>query len=595
MNNNVFTSSKKMAHHFLKPYFGIFLALVIVIPVAVICGQLIPWYVAQIITLISENGDKAAKFSQVLSAFYKLTFFTISSAFIGFYFFWLLHFKCIAPAGVTIVAELFEKMLKKDCRFWNTHSAGNIWGKIMLTRRTLAAQSSLGNLFYSGYAVFCSMLVILFLLYRISPSMVPVFILAGGIPLALYNYVSNNIKKASMQEAKFETSVFGKVVNTIANVFILKIFGSEIREQKNLEKDFDTLAKAMQKKNLINEKNACLQNAVVTFLQTGIILYAVYLWTNQQIQTGDVVYIITAASEFSGCVNAISWVMPFFKSRSATLKQNIKDFQTENEIVDAPLAKRLKITNGEIEIKNLTFSYNKTEPVLHKLSLLVKPKEKIGIIGLSGSGKTTLLHLLLRLINTPKGTIFIDGQDITEVTQESLHQALGFVPQDTSLFHRTIIDNIKYGRLKATDKEAKAAATAAFADNFIQTFPLKYKTPVGDKGIKLSGGERQRIGIARALLKNAPILLLDEATAALDSLSETYIQQATDKLVQNKTVIVVAHRLSTLKNMDRIIVLDNGKIVEAGTPQQLLKHKGKFAKLWALQKGEDLEETLVKC
>jgi len=412
-----------------------------------------------------------------------------------------------------------------------------------------------------------------------------IFICAGSVTLFIFNRLSNNVKKTSAQLAKFQALTKGKIVNLIANFFLLKTFGTEIREQQYLMHDTRKLAKAMQKNNWIEQINKFSLQLLTLVFECIVLIYAVYLWSKQLIQVGDIVFVIAVSTDFSNRLYSFGWVTSFFKSRGAILEKNLHTFRFPNEFEDDTHAKKLKIKHGLIEIKNLNFAYQ-DEPVLKNLNLTIKPKEKIGIVGLSGGGKTTLLHLLQRLINTPKNTIFIDGQDITSVTQESLHNSVAFVPQDTTLFHRTIAENIKYGEFKANKKEVVAAAKNSFSDVFINSCPQKYNTLVGDKGVKLSGGERQRIGIARALLKKAPILLLDEATSALDSQSENYIQRAITMLIKDKTVITIAHRLSTLKNMDRIIVLDNGCIVEEGTPQSLLDKHGKFAKLWNLQQGD---------
>ena len=266
----------------------------------------------------------------------------------------------------------------------------------------------------------------------------------------------------------------------------------------------------------------------------------------------------------------------YYKVKSAL---NLLDVEPNKNV----RAQKLKVNKGEIEIKNLHYAYRDGQAAIKNVSLKIRAGEKIGVVGISGGGKTTLLHLLQRFIEPPKGTIFIDNQDISDVKEESLHQAIAFIPQDTSLFHRSIGENIHYGDIKAAKKAVKDAAQKAYADKFIEDFPKGYETKVGDKGVKLSGGQRQRIGIARAILKNAPILLLDEATSALDSESEFYIQKSLEKLIKKKTVIAVAHRLSTLRNMDRIIVMEKGEIIEEGSPDELLKHQGKYAKLWNLQ------------
>jgi len=262
--------------------------------------------------------------------------------------------------------------------------------------------------------------------------------------------------------------------------------------------------------------------------------------------------------------------------------------------------KKLTVTAGGIEFENISFSFNETRRVLSGVTLKIQAKEKVALIGPSGSGKSTLVRLLMRLYNLESGVISIDQQNIQHVTQESLRLNIAFVPQDPTLFHRTIAENIRYGKPEATDDEVVAAAKLARCDEFITELPAGYKTYVGERGIKLSGGERQRVAIARAILKNAPILILDEATSSLDSNSEALIQDALNELMKDKTVIVIAHRLSTIRKMDRIIVVDDGKIIEQGSHDELLENENSlYKKLWELQAGgflksEDDDEEPVE-
>jgi ATP-binding cassette subfamily B protein len=263
------------------------------------------------------------------------------------------------------------------------------------------------------------------------------------------------------------------------------------------------------------------------------------------------------------------------------------------EIEDKPNATELEVDKGTITLHNVAFHYDDASQKNHvfsQLSLKVKPGEKIGLVGPSGGGKSTLIRLLLRFEDIVGGEITIDGQNIADVTQTSLRQAIAYVPQEPLMFHRTVAENIAYGQPEATLEQIRQAAELAYAGEFIEQLPDQYDTIVGERGVKLSGGQRQRVAIARAILKDAPILLLDEATSALDSESEVYIQEALWRLMQDRTAIVIAHRLSTIQKMDRILVLEDGKITEEGTHAQLLKHKGTYARLWKHQSGGFIED-----
>lgn len=265
-------------------------------------------------------------------------------------------------------------------------------------------------------------------------------------------------------------------------------------------------------------------------------------------------------------------------------------FETPHEVKDAYNAKSLDIKEGKIEFKNVDFSYHQTRKILNKFNLTIEPNEKIALIGPSGAGKSTVILLLMRLFNLDSGKILIDGQKISDVTLESLWQQISMVPQEPILFHRSLKENIRYGKPSATDEEVIKASKLAYCHEFIKDLPDGYNTYVGERGVKLSGGERQRVAIARAILKNAPILVLDEATSSLDSESERLIQDALINLMKNKTVLVVAHRLSTISKMDRIIVIKNGRISEEGTHASLLKKKdGIYKNLWELQAGGFIE------
>jgi len=304
------------------------------------------------------------------------------------------------------------------------------------------------------------------------------------------------------------------------------------------------------------------------------------------------IFIITYLGRVTGSLFAINGIVRGLEQAFLDASKVTDILSQSPEITDAEDAQDLTITSAQITLNNVSFAYQdaKQQTVISNLNLAIKSGQSIGLVGKSGGGKSTLTQLLLRYMDITSGEILIDGRNIAQVTQTSLREKIAYVPQDPYLFHRSLRDNIAYGKPNATDAEIIVAAKAAYAYDFIQDLPNGLHTVVGERGVKLSGGQRQRIAIARAILKNAPILILDEATSALDSESEAYIQKALQKLMENRTSIVIAHRLSTIAKLDRVIVLDKGKVVEDGTHAELLKKKGTYATLWNHQSGGFIEE-----
>jgi ATP-binding cassette subfamily B multidrug efflux pump len=298
----------------------------------------------------------------------------------------------------------------------------------------------------------------------------------------------------------------------------------------------------------------------------------------------------------SGMSHWIMWEMASLFENIGTIQDGIATLTRPRQVLDRPDAKPLQVTRGEVRFENVRFGYGKPQPVIDNFTLTVRPGEKVGLIGRSGAGKSTLVNLLLRFYDIDGGRILIDGQDIATVTQDSLRASIGMVTQDTSLLHRSVRDNIVYGRPSASDEDMVRAARRAQAQGFIETLTdphgrSGYEAHVGERGVKLSGGQRQRIAIARVMLKDAPILLLDEATSALDSEVEAAIQASLAALMQGKTVIAIAHRLSTIMALDRLVVLDQGRIVEEGDHRSLLAQGGLYARLWSHQCGGFLGES----
>jgi ATP-binding cassette subfamily B protein len=389
-----------------------------------------------------------------------------------------------------------------------------------------------------------------------------------------------------IKRAEADSLITGGLADTITNNSNIKIFSS----YKNEEKSFTNLAlnqfKIRKKSWDLGTVSDAVQGASMILVEFVALYYCVKLWQTSEITIGTIALVQSYYFRiFDKSWNMGKNIRSIYEA-IADANETTQILLTPHEVQDIPNANQLKVTSGLIEFQDVAFKYHTKVNVLNKFNLKINPLEKVALIGPSGDGKTTITKLLLRFTDIQSGEIKIDGQNISQVTQDSLRSKIAFVPQDPILFHRSLMENIRYGKPNATDQEVKAAAKIAHAHEFIEKCKDGYNTLVGERGIKLSGGERQRVAIARAVLKNSPILVLDEATSALDSESEFFIQDALKKLMENKTVIVIAHRLSTIMQMDRIIVLENGKIIEQGKHEELLKAKqGTYQKLWNIQAG----------
>jgi len=457
------------------------------------------------------------------------------------------------------VGELSQKVIRCAGEAKNIHmSVSRIYSNIFL---------ALLNLFFVGkVSLWFLFLVLLF----------------GSLSFIFSYRSSFVIRDLNKKSEESFDKYTGIMADSIGNALTVKTFGSEDYEISFVRKMY-CLARDARLSALVKMYDMLrIQNTAVCAFEICALCLLVFLWYNQRISVGDVTLVILMLNTVIMCVVRSMGDIFELNSSFGKLKAAMMPFEAPHEIVDVPKAKSLKIKDGEIEFKDISFAYGK-KSIFKKLSLKIKGGEKVGIVGVSGSGKTTLINLLQRSYDIQKGEILIDGQNIAKIKQNSLHDAIALIPQDTSLFHRTISQNISYSNQKAQNKEIENAAKKAYANEFIEKLVKGYQTQVGEKGVKLSGGQKQRVAIARAILKKSKILVLDEATSALDSEAEKYVQKAMKNLMKNKTVIAIAHRLSTLKEMDRIVVLDKGKIIEQGTIVDLLKNKGLFYNLWKSQ------------
>jgi len=407
----------------------------------------------------------------------------------------------------------------------------------------------------------------------------------------LVNYAFSRYKlKYDVERSEMDSKVTGILADTITNHSNVKLFVGYDREKKYFERMTRILNKMRKFTWDISSVFEAFQMLLMICLEIGIFYFAISLWEKGVLTVGDFVLIQAYLLRVFMKLWDVGRIIRRFYEHLADAEEMTEILDQPHDILDVKNAKRLVVSNGQIEYRNVNFYYHKTRKIIDHFNLTIHPQEKIAFVGPSGAGKSTIVKLLLRQHDITDGTIEIDNQRISHITQESLWENISLVPQDPILFHRTLMENIRYGRPDATDGEVKDAAKKAHCHEFINEFPEKYDTYVGERGVKLSGGERQRVAIARAILRNAPILVLDEATSSLDSGSEKMIQDGLDVLMKGKTVIVVAHRLSTIMRMDRIVVIDHGKVMEEGTHVELLKKKkGLYSKLWKLQAGGFIE------
>ncbi|WP_327437790.1 ABC transporter ATP-binding protein [Pseudomonas donghuensis] len=489
--------------------------------------------------------------------------------------------------------DFHRLMLRQSLSFFSDEFSGRVTTKVMQT--ALAVRE------------------VLFTVIEIAPGIGVYFIaiiaLAGGFALklmlpfiawvALFGlamlYFVPRLGQVGQEQAHARSSMTGRISDAYTNITTVKLFSHSKREAHFARAAMEDFKQTGFRQMRLVSQFEIVNQMLVVALIVGAGGYALWLWHQGEVGTGAVAAITAMALRINGMSHWIMWQMTSLFENIGTVQDGMVTLTRGPKVQDAPNAGVLQTRGGAVSFDNVSFNYNGERQVLDGLSLKIRAGEKVGLVGRSGAGKSTLINLLLRFYDVDKGGIRIDGQNIAEVTQDSLRSAIGMVTQDTSLLHRSIGDNIAYGRPDATDVQIRTAAIHAQADGFINQLSDKqghrgYDTLVGERGIKLSGGQRQRIAIARVMLKNAPILLLDEATSALDSEVEVAIQESLGEMMEGKTVIAIAHRLSTIAAMDRLIVMDEGRIIEQGTHAELLGRNGTYARLWQHQSGGFLGE-----
>lgn len=417
----------------------------------------------------------------------------------------------------------------------------------------------------------------------------PIFCLILIVWSLIFSSVSIKMSKKlvslSDAQAYADSVVVGELVDSLSNHNNVRLFSRKSYESVRMIPFLTHQQKAYTKTSLYSLFMYAIQGTLIALMMAFSAFFLVYLYRKNLVTIGDFALILGLSVETGHMVwSTMSQVDEYNKS-VGRCKQSLIALLPPPEIQDDPKAAPLHCLHGQITFENVKFHYKGTEPLFQNKSIVIPAGQKVGLVGYSGSGKSTFVHLILRFYELTEGKILIDGQNIRHVTQDSLRANIAMIPQDPSLFNRNLLENIRYGRIDATDEEVIEAAKKAHAHDFIIKLPQGYDVLVGERGVKLSGGQRQRIAIARAILKNAPILILDEATSQLDSATENMIQESLWTLMQGKTTIIIAHRLSTLLHMDRILVFDKGKIVEEGSHAELLGKKGVYKGLWDAQVG----------
>ncbi len=477
--------------------------------------------------------------------------------------------------------ELFDHLSGQGTRYFVERFPGALAGRI--TAAANAAWTIENSLTWTtippGIAVILSILVLGTINWHLTVVLLVVVTALGGV----IAWLASQGRELHQSFAGHAAHVSGDLTDVVSNIGLVRAFGAARREQQRLTVKIEDEMQA-QRASLRSLERLRLFHAVTVFgVTAGVLIWSVILWRRGEISTGDVVLTTTLGFTVLHASRDFAMALVDMIQQFAKLGEAVQVLGLPHEMKDAPEAKPLVVAGGAISFKNVQFNYPNGQNVLNNFLLDVPAGQKIGLVGRSGAGKSTIIALLQRLYDPAGGQVLIDGQNIAEVTQESLRGSIAVVHQDISLFHRSLLENLRYGRPEATDEEVFRAVEAAKCTEFINRLPEGFETLVGERGMKLSGGQRQRLAIARAFLMDAPIVVLDEATSALDTESEQSIQEALARLFRGRTVLAIAHRLSTLDAFDRIVVLDRGRIVEDGPPRRLLQAKGVYSKMYGRQ------------
>ncbi len=483
----------------------------------------------------------------------------------------------------------FDHIQTMSANFFSNKFAGSLVNQV--NKFVSSFERLTDALTFNIFKLLISIVATTIILFPKAPMIAIAIIIISGLYAPLVWFYRKRQLPYNKAWAEAETARTGQLADSLSNVMAVKSFSGDALERSLMQKKVNDVHNRSIDTMLVNRKQELITGALQRSINVSVVVIAVYLAVNQKILVGLIYLSLTFTIAIMRRLWDLNNTFRAFTRVFGDAAEMTEILQIQPEITDPVKPEEPAIIRGAIRFDNVTFKYPGNDRALFEdLDIRIRPGEKIGLVGHSGGGKTTITQLLLRFMDIQKGTITIDNQDITKITQNDLRSRITYVAQEPLLFHRSLRDNIAYGDKDADQKTIEAVAKMAHAEEFIKRLPEGYDTLVGERGVKLSGGQRQRVAIARAMIKNAPILVLDEATSALDSESEVLIQDALWKLMDGKTAIIIAHRLSTIQKMDRIIVLENGKVIEQGSHNALIKQNGKYAELWKHQTGGFLED-----
>jgi ATP-binding cassette subfamily B multidrug efflux pump len=583
--------------HFVSQTKGWYLAMFGASLAVALLDTVIPLFIGRLVSLM-EAADRHAALAQawpMLLGMIALVLVVRPAAILADI---AIRHRALIPGATSLIRwQSHWHVVRQSWPFFQNDFAGRIANRVMQTAHALreSTMASIRGVWYIGVFGVTALALMVLADWRLG---VPTVLWTLGYAFFLRYFVPR-MRDLGRASSELRSMVMGRVVDSYTNILTVKLFARMADEDAYVRESIDQHQSGMAAHMALITGFMFWLTAMNALLLVGTAGIGIWLWAHGTVSAGVVATALPLAWQIANAAGWVSWEVTAIFENVGVVQEGMQSIAVPHSSVDRPNARPLEVSRGEIAFENVTFGYGRKDasPVLDGLSLIVRPGERVGLVGRSGAGKSTLVNLLLRFHEPERGRILIDGQDIAQVTQESLRAAIGMVTQDTSLLHRSIAANIRYGRPSASDAQVEAAARKAQAHDFIRALidwrgSRGYEAHVGERGVKLSGGQRQRIALARVILKDAPVLVLDEATSALDSEVELAIQEQLLDLMEGKTVIAIAHRLSTIARMDRLIVLEQGKIVENGTHEQLLALGGHYEKLWRHQSGGFLADDV---